>query len=68
MRADYRTVEGYTSYLEQPVIIPQQNENGLFTLIGFHDWEDVNDGKMTAAVTNLEEFKFRNESVGFRKD
>ena len=48
------------------MIIPQamQHADG-FTLLGFDSWEDVNDEKICAAVTDVSEFHITKETVGY---
>lgn len=48
------------------VIMPQpmQHSDG-YSLLGFDNWEDVNDEKLAAAVTNIMSFKLNKDRVGF---
>ena len=66
MRAKYNTKGDRSGELEHPVIIPQamQHADG-FTLLGFDSWEDVNDEKICAAVTDVSQFHITKEAVGY---
>ncbi len=68
MIATFKTKDNISSTFEHPVIIPNtmQHSDG-FILLGFLDWEAVNDEKFCAAVTNVTEFHIQpsNNKVGF---
>lgn len=67
MRATYTTKSDSPGFLDCPVIVPQamQHSDG-FTLLGFESWEDVNDEKLSAAVTDVAVFKLvRDSRLGF---
>lgn len=66
MKATYTTADGVRGTFEYPVIIPQESDHGGFTLIGFDDFEMVNDQKMSGAITGLVEFRLDHaRKVGF---
>ena len=68
MKASYTTLEGSGGTFEAGVIMPQpmQQKDG-FTLLGFKDWEAVNDEKLSSAVTEIAAFELHtdNSKVGF---
>lgn len=66
MKAIYRTLDGQPGDIEYAVIIGQNmNHSDGFTLLGFHSWEDVNDQKICAAVTNIAQFDLHKDKIGF---
>ncbi len=66
MKAFYRTAEGTEGTFEYPIVVPQESEHGGFTLIGFDDYELVNRGEMSGAITGLLEFRLDHaRKVGF---
>lgn len=68
MKAEYKTKNGHAGVLNYPVILPNgmQHTDG-FSLLAFASWEDANDEKLCAAVTNVEEFHIDKEEgrLGF---
>ena len=58
-------------HFEYPVIMPQgMSHSDGFVLLGFEGWEQVNDEKFCAAVTNIAEFHIENTKgpIGFTNE
>lgn len=68
MKATYKSRDGTGGFFNHPVIVPQAMQHGDgFMLLGFEDWEAVNDEKFSAAITNLSEFHITKEGIGFHE-